>query len=181
LRIAGAVGFPVALKGISAAVSHRGAAGLLAVDLHGEDDLASAWRRLNGRAGALGVAMNGFYVQRMAKDGSELLVTAFRDPLFGSMITIGAGGGLTEMIDDVVTQRAPVSEAGAAAMITRLRSFERLAPMGAETNHAAAFIARVSQLSLGAPWSKFILEINPVKWHSGGAVAIDGLLVIEAD
>jgi hypothetical protein len=43
----------------------------------------------------------------------------------------------------------------------------------------AAFIARLSQLAAGAPWRRFVLEINPVKWGDDGVVAVDGLLVID--
>lgn len=179
-RIAVEIGLPVVLKGIARTVTHRAAAGLLAVDLRSPDEVAAAFRRLQRRAEELGVAMDGFLVQRMAKGGAELLVAGFRDPLFGPMISVGVGGGLTETVDDVVTQAAPLDEAGAAAMISRLRSYEKLAPAGAGTNRAAKFVAGFSQLCLSAPWPRFTFEVNPIKWSADGAVAVDGLLVIEA-
>jgi acyl-CoA synthetase (NDP forming) len=174
------IGFPVVLKGISPSVTHRAAAGLLSVDLRTEQDVEAAFARLSERARSIGVRMDGFYVQGMAKGGSELLVAGFRDPLFGPMVTVGVGGGLTETINDVVTQPAPVSEAGAAAMIARLRSHARMAPDGDEGG-AAAFVARFSQLCLGAPWKAFTFEVNPIKWTARSAIAVDGLLIIEAE
>ena len=54
--------------------------------------------------------------------GAELLVTAFRDPVFGVMVSCGSGGVLTELIDDVVTERAPVGVELAAHMLERLRT-----------------------------------------------------------
>jgi hypothetical protein len=89
------------------------------------------------------------------------------------MVSCGAGGVLTEVIGDVVTERAPVSEALAAHMLSRLRIQEHPAS-------AAAFISRLSQLAANAPWPRFILEINPVLWSRDAAVAVDGLLIIEA-
>jgi hypothetical protein len=43
----------------------------------------------------------------------------------------------------------------------------------------AAYIARLSQLAAGAPWKRFVLEINPVKWDGDRVTAVDGLLVVE--
>lgn len=173
VRIAQAIGLPVVLKGISAQVTHRAKAGLVAVDLRSADEVRDAFRRLTARAAELVARMDGIYVQKMHKGGAELLVSAFRDPHFGTMVGCGSGGVLTELIDDVVTERAPVSEALAVHMLSRLR-------VKAEPGPAAAFISRLSQLAAGAPWERFILEINPVLWSRDTAIAVDGLLIIEA-
>ena len=45
--------------------------------------------------------------------GVELLVTAFRDREFGVIVGCGLGGGMTEIIDDVVFARAPIDADGA--------------------------------------------------------------------
>jgi len=173
LRIAQAIGFPVVLKGISAQVTHRAKAGLVAVDLRSENEVRSAFRRLTARAAELVARMDGVYVQKLHKGNAELLVSAFRDPHFGTMVSCGRGGVLTELIDDVVTERAPVSEALAVHMLGRLRIKQDAGP-------AAAFVARLSQLAAGAPWERFTLEINPVLCSRDAAVAVDGLLIIEA-
>jgi hypothetical protein len=103
--------------------------------------------------------------------------------MFGLMISCGAGGGLTELVDDVVTRPAPVDEAAAADMIARLRSYRHLRPGPDDALRlpAAAFVAAFSRLAASAPWTRFTFEINPVKWTSGGAVAVDGLLLVEQD
>jgi acyl-CoA synthetase (NDP forming) len=181
LRIAQEAGLPVVMKGITPKVTHRAAAGLLAVDLRTKEDVADAFRRLQARAKEIGVALDGVYVQKMARGGVELLVTAFRDPIFGPMISCGSGGGLTEQLDDVVTSRAPVDEAVAADLLgrTRLIKLAKDANGPLDTKDAAAFIAKLSQLAAGAPWPRFTFEVNPGKWSRSGVVAVDGLLVIE--
>jgi hypothetical protein len=180
LHVAASIGYPVVLKGISGRVTHRAKSGLLAVDLRSEDELRGAFRRLVGRAEELSVALDGIYVQRMHMGGAELLVTAFRDPLFGTMVSCGSGGVLTELIDDVVTERAPVSEALAASMLDRLRSRHHAADArGAlPPQPAAAFIARLSELASTAPWKRFVFEVNPVLWMRDSAIAVDGLLIV---
>lgn len=117
LRAADAVGYPVALKGISSTVTHRAASGLLALGVRSDQEARDAFRRLTDRANSLGVRLEGVYVQRMVGGGLELLVSAFRDPVFGLMISCGAGGNLTEVIDDVTLERAPVDQALALTML----------------------------------------------------------------
>lgn len=181
LRIAGQIGLPVVLKGISAKVTHRAAAGLLAVDLRSDAEVGEAYRRLQARAAAIEVTLDGVYVQKLSRGGVELLVSVFRDDLFGTMISVGSGGGMTELLDDVVTAPAPVDAAAAMAMIRRLRLFDQ-----AKDEHgpldpapAAGFVAHLSELGACAPWPRFTLEVNPIKWRRNGVVAVDGLLIVE--
>ena len=180
VQVAQSIGLPVVLKGISSDVTHRARAGLLAVDLRSPEDIQRAFRRLIARAAELSVSLDGVYAQKMLDGGTELLVTAFRDPLFGTMVSCGSGGVLTELIDDVVSERAPVSDALAAHMLERLRSralaFDAAGSL--PPARAAAFIARFSELASTAPWTRFIFEVNPVLWARDSAVAVDGLLIV---
>ena len=41
------------------------------------------------------------------------------------------------------------------------------------------FVAAFSALAAAAPWRRFVLEVNPVKWMADQSVALDGLLIIE--
>jgi acetate---CoA ligase (ADP-forming) len=181
LRIAREIGLPVVMKGIAAQVTHRAAAGLLAVDLRTEQDVTDAFRRLQARAETIGVVLDGVYIQKLERGGVELLVSVFRDTMFGTLISVGSGGGMTELIDDVVTERAPVNEAVAASMIGRLRLHEHARDEQGSLDVAsvASFVARLSRLGAGAPWSHFTFEVNPIKWRRSGVVAVDGLLIVE--
>lgn len=178
---AAAVGMPVAMKGISPAVTHRAAAGLLALGLNTPETVRATYRRLTDSAQASGIALDGIYVQHMVEGGLEVLISAFRDPLFGPMISVGAGGGLTELIDDVAIARAPVDEAGASALLERLRLMRSAGKMKRPPDRAllARYVAHVSQVAAGAPWRQFVLEINPVKWTAEYVTAVDGLLIVE--
>ncbi len=88
---------------------------------------------------------------------------------------------MTELLDDVVTARAPVDETVAAEMIGRLRSAARARDTQGPLDRAApaAFVAALSRLGAGAPWPRFTFEMNPIRWNRHGVVAVDGLLVIE--
>jgi acetyltransferase len=181
IAAAHAVGYPVAMKGISSAVTHRAAAGLLALGVSSDQEVSDVFRRLAEQAKGLGVSLDGLYVQRMVRGGLELLVSAFRDPVFGVMVSCGAGGNLTELIDDVIVERAPVDEALALQMVERLRIMRHAPKLAREATPRAVaeFVARFSRLAATAPWRRFVVEVNPIKWSREGVVAVDGLLLVE--
>jgi acyl-CoA synthetase (NDP forming) len=183
LQAAESIGLPVALKGISAEVTHRASVGLVAVDLYRLEDVKAAFHDIHARARQISIELEGIYVQKLHPGGIELLVTAFRDPLFGTMVTCGAGGRWAELIDDVVTERAPLDRELATHMLERLRIGRNATDRGGspDTDSAARFIARFSELAATAPWDRFILEINPVKWTREEVVALDGLLIVNCD
>ena len=112
----------------------------------------------------------------MMRDGAELLVSAFRDPDFGVMLSLGAGGTLSELLDDVVLLPAPTGPAAVVHALRRLRVMRRA---GDRLDALVDFAARFSALAAAAPWRRFVLEVNPVKWTADAARAIDGLLIIE--
>ena len=181
--LAAEVGYPVAMKGISPAITHRAAAGLVALNIEHADAVLSTDALLRQRALARGVTLDGVWVQHMFAGQYELLVTAFRDREFGVMVGVGMGGGLTEIIDDVVFARAPLNADGAQDLIGRLRTTRRLPDFFSPTQCALAadFIARFSALVASAPWARFTFEINPVKLAVDSLAAVDGLLLIESD
>jgi len=162
-------------------MTHRAAAGLLELDLRSEEDVRDAYRRLSELACGESIALNGLYVQHMEKGRLELLVSAFRDPVFGVMVTCGAGGNLAEIIDDVTLERAPFSPTQAARVLQRLHIIRGAKHIDKNANleAVAEFVARFSELAEASPWKKFVFEVNPIKWHSNHVVAVDGLLIIE--
>jgi acetyltransferase len=181
VRAAHEAGLPVAMKGISSSITHRAAAGLLALDLRTDDEVRNGWRHLAERAREIGVRLEGAYVQQMASGRLEILVSALRDPVFGVIVACGAGGNLTEIIDDVALARAPFGVARAEQVLSRLRIVQcasRVDP-GARIEPLAAFVSEFSRLVAGAPWRRFVIEINPIKWRAQDVVAVDGLIIIE--
>ena len=73
-----------------------------------------------------------------------------------------------------------MSEALAVFVLERLRTRRHAADAKGllPPDHAAAFIARFSELVSTAPWPRFVFEMNPVLWTRDAAVAVDGLLII---
>ncbi len=181
VRAADDVGYPVAIKAISAAITHRAAAGLVKLNVENADAVARANRALRDRAAELGAALEGIWVQHMISGGLALPVTAFRDRQFGIMVGGGIGGGMTEIIDDIVFARAPIDADGAFDMLGRLRTIERLSALlaDADRRRAADFLARFSSIVATAPWDRFTFEVNPLKLGTDEVAAVDALVVID--
>ncbi len=55
----------------------------------------------------------------MVASGIELLVAARRDPVFGPVVVVGAGGKLVELIADTALRLGVVTEADAGEMLRR--------------------------------------------------------------
>lgn len=180
-RAADEIGYPVAIKGISPAITHRAAAGLIALNVDTADSAAKADRAIRTRAAARGVTLDGTWVQHMFSGDKELLVTAFRDEEFGVMVGCGMGGGMTEIIDDLVLTRAPIDAEGALDLLARLRTVRRLPDVlsDLQRRQAAEFVARFSGLAATAPWRRFTLEVNPLQLGQDDLAAVDGLLHVE--
>jgi acetate---CoA ligase (ADP-forming) len=173
------VGLPVAIKAISAEVTHRDVAGLVRLNVSSEKDAIETFAIFAKRALELGVPLDGVYVQQMMPGGEEMLVSVFRDPTFGDMVSCGAGGTRAELLDDFVLARAPVTSRVAIDLLQRLRVVRLAVASGLPIEPMASFVAAMSELAMSAPWQRFTLEVNPVKWRTGDVATVDGLLVIE--
>lgn len=179
-RAAAEVGFNVAMKAISPTITHRAVAGLVALDIATEAAAVETFTAFQARAVALSTSLDGVWVQHMFRGSIELLVTAFRDPEFGVIVGCGMGGGLTEVIDDVLFARAPIDTNGAEDLLRRLRTLRRLPALVSDLQLrlAAGFIADFSALVASAPWQTFTLEVNPLKLGHTDIAAVDGLLIV---
>jgi len=84
------IGFPVALKGLGFA--HKTDAGAVVLNLGSRSDVAAAAHHIRADA---------FLVERMVPAAiAELLVGVVRDPAHGYVLTLAAGGVLTELLKD---------------------------------------------------------------------------------
>jgi succinyl-CoA synthetase beta subunit len=92
-------------------------------------------------------------------------------------VSIGFGGVLTELLDDVVFAPAPVDAQDASEMIDRLRGrelldgYRRTSP--ADVEGLAHLVSVVSRGFVGSGFRE--IEINPLVWDGEEWVAVDWL------
>ena len=178
---AAAIGFPVVLKLVHPLLRHKTEAGAIRTGLRDRRDVVAALDELAAADVPEGCRV---MVEAMAPPGPELLLGAIRDPAFGPLVVLGAGGVDAELQDDTSVRLAPVSAAEAATMLDELASAGRYrghrgAPAVDEPRLAAA-ISAVSALFAQRP-ALAELEINPLRVVAGGGLlALDALVVERA-
>jgi acyl-CoA synthetase (NDP forming) len=171
-----ALGFPVVIKAACVALEHKSDVGGVVLNVRSAAEADSAARRLAQLAPSV-------LVEEMITDGvAEILVGISVDPQFGQLLVLGAGGVLTELLNDSVTLLPPFTAAGIEAALGRLRVARLLAgyrgrPPGdaaalaqaalACTRYAAANLEQLAEL-----------DLNPiiVRPRGKGVVAVDALI-----
>ena len=165
---------PVAVKISDAAVAHksdRGGVHLSVATAHAMTTAVDALR-------AIGAVE--FLVEAMAPAGIDLVVGARRDPVFGPVVLVGVGGVATEVYADVAIASVPTSLSRLTALPGRLAAQALLDGFRGGPTVDREALARVLE-ALGAllvanPHLDEI-EINPLRAHARGLVALDAVIV----
>jgi acyl-CoA synthetase (NDP forming) len=178
------IGYPVAVKVVSADIPHKTEHGGVALNLADADAVALAVRRMDERIrGELPTArIEGYLVSEMVRGGTECILGVARDATFGPVVTFGLGGVAVELLRDVVSRLAPVSVEQAHAMMRELRTWPLLsgwrgAPAG-DTEAVAQAISALSHLAVAQQDAIAAIEVNPVVVlaQGQGIVALDAAI-----
>jgi acyl-CoA synthetase (NDP forming) len=166
------LGYPVVLKTAVAGV-HKTERGGVALDLRDAGSVREAAERIGPP----------FIVQPLVRGGTELLVGAVQDPVFGPLVAVGPGGTFAELIGDASFRLAPLTDADAADLVSagkvgRLLEGFRGAPPADEAA-VADLLLRVGRLADDLP-EVAELDLNPVIAGPGGAVAVDARMRVAA-
>jgi acetate---CoA ligase (ADP-forming) len=170
------LGFPVVIKIADPGVAHKSDRGGVVLNVRTAAEASAAAQRL-------AVLSPTLLVEEMVSDGiAEILVGITIDPQFGQLLTLGAGGVLTELLRDTATLLPPFTAADIAAALARLR-IGRL--LGGFRGRPPADVPALIEAALGcARYAAANLEqlteldLNPVIVRPAGlgAVAVDALI-----
>jgi len=180
------VAFPCVLKISSADVPHKTEMGGVQLDIANAHELRSAAEAMLRRVceAVPRARIDGFQVQEMVKGLAEVLVGYSYDPAVGPIVSVGLGGVLAELYQDVSIRPAPVSIDVARQMLSEVKAFAQLSgyrnlPLG-DIDALAHAVARVSELARCTQPRVAEAEINPlaVLPAGRGVRALDGLVMI---
>jgi acetyltransferase len=186
LVIAEALGFPVAMKINSPDISHKSDVGGVRLNLNNAHTIRTAFKEILADAARHrpDAHLDGVTVSRMSRkpNGRELMVGMIRDPVFGPIITFGAGGTTVEIMGDHAVALPPLNRYLASSLINNTRisklldAFRRMPAV----NRAALenVLLRVSEMVCELPWLQE-MDINPLIVDEEGAVAVDARVVVD--
>jgi acetate---CoA ligase (ADP-forming) len=183
-RAAKDIGYPVAVKVVSADLPHKTEAGAVKLDVADETALRRACADALDAVARRhpGACVRGLLVQEMVGDGREMVVGASRDPQFGPVVTCGLGGVFVEVLRDVQRRIPPIDAAEARSMIAGLAGVATLGAFrgrsAADVDAAVDVIRRIGQLALDLEDRIAEVEINPLMVTPSGALAVDALVVV---
>jgi acyl-CoA synthetase (NDP forming) len=178
------IGFPVALKVLAPRLAHKTEAGAVRLGLADPRAVARAARELLRLA--KGRAIEGLLVQKMVH-GAEMMLGVTRDPVFGPLFLVGAGGVHAEVLADTACRPLPASRDDIRAMLSEVKAMRLLRghrglPAGdlAALEESALAVARLAG-GLGGRLRE--LDVNPLAVLSKGrgAAALDLLIVLDPD
>ncbi len=165
------IGFPVVLKGEG--VAHKTEAGAVSLNLEDAAEVIEAAETMEATS---------FLVEEMITGTvAELLVGVIADPAHGFVLTLGAGGTLTELLQDRQSLLLPASEASIRDALKRLKINRLLVGFrGGDAACISAIIDAVMQLQdyVTTHADKIVeIEINPLICTKARAIVADALLV----
>lgn len=179
LAAAAELGYPVVLKALGRL--HKSEAGGVVVGLAAPAELAQALTRMERD-----LAPTSYSVERAApvSEGVELIVGAKRDPRFGPVLLVGAGGLFAEILADVAVALAPATEEAAEALLHSLRAAPLLdgarGRVPVDLPAAARAAASLSRLAAEHPEIAEV-EVNPLLVTPEDALGLDARIVLREE
>lgn len=186
VEVAEASGYPVVLKLDSPDITHKTEAGGVELNLTDQAQVRSAFARIVEKASRWqpGAVVRGVTVQRMARvsSGVEMILGFKRDPVFGSVIMLGAGGVNAEILGDSTLGFPPLNETLVMRMLEKLRILPLLkgyrGKPGVDMNALVTTVMRLSYLASDNP-AVTELDINPLLVAADGTIALDARAVLD--
>jgi len=183
-RIAGEMGYPVAVKLHSETITHKTDVGGVQLELQDADAVRAAFRSIKTAVAEKATASDflGVAVQPMVRrEGWELILGSTVDAQFGPVILFGAGGQLVEVIRDRALALPPLNTTLARRMMERTKIFTALKGLRGQAPVDLAglehLLVRFSQLVIEQPWIKEV-DVNPLLASAGRLVALDARMVL---
>jgi acetyltransferase len=169
-----ALGFPVVLKAHAPEIVHKTDVGGVHLDLRSPEDVRVAYHRVKGLTSE--VRLTPF-----VRGGIEALVGARRDPEFGEIVLVGAGGVWAEALGGAQIRTLPTSEGefkemvDAAPVAHMASHFRGGGAVGLQPLVAAA--RSIAWLLLALPEVTDV-EVNPFVLSHQGSFALDARVLV---
>jgi acetate---CoA ligase (ADP-forming) len=175
----------VAIKVISADLTHKSDAGGVALDIAPDDAEATAAALLDTvRRREPAARLDGLLVSPMRAPGVDLLAGVVRDPDWGCVLAVGLGGIWTEVLHDIRRVALPALPDAVRAALLDLRGAPLLrGARGTEPvdlDAVVEVVARLGELALALGEELATIEINPLRVTGSTVEALDAVVAWRA-
>jgi acetyltransferase len=186
LLLAEQIGFPIAMKVDSPDLPHKTDAGGVRLNIKNAPAVRNAYhdiietvQKRHPEAKINGVSIEPFLSR---PNGRELMIGVFRDPIFGPVITFGAGGSDVDIFSDRSVALPPLNRFLAKDLIDSTRAskilgeFRNMPPVDREA--LKEVLLCISEMVCELPWI-IEVDLNPLIVDENGAIAADARIVID--
>lgn len=185
LVIAESMGFPIAMKVLSTDISHKSDAGGVRLNIRSAQEVRGTYRRLIDEVSQKvpDATISGVTIEQMYRNsnGRELMLGIMRDPVFGPVISFGAGGTTVEIMGDAAISLPPLNRRLAIDLINRTKVSKLLGEFrhmpAVDMDQLIDVLLRVSNLACELPWIQE-MDINPIIIDEKGIVAVDARIAV---
>jgi acetyltransferase len=186
VQIARKLGYPVVMKVNSPQILHKTEVQGVIVGVANDDDVERVFQEMVDRAKRIrpDADVHGVTLQPMlaSADGIELIVGAKKDPVFGSVMMVGAGGITAEILGDRALELPPLNERLAYRILESLRIRPLLhgfrGRRAMNIDRLVEVLLKFSYLISENP-SIRELDVNPLLVTSEGATALDARVILD--
>lgn len=184
IAISKQIGYPVVLKIASPDVAHKSDVGGVKVGLKSNADVIRAYRDImrSVKEKYPGATIDGVSVQKMARQGIEVIIGMSKDPQFGPVLMFGLGGIMVEVLKDVSFRIVPMNKRDAREMVREIKAYPILdgyrGQEPANVPYLEEMILKISDFVDKHPEISE-MDINPIFAYRDGAVAVDARIVLE--
>lgn len=186
LLIAQQIGFPIAMKVNSPNITHKTDSGGVMLSLGNAQAVVGAYHEIieKVKLSRPDAHIDGVSIEPMIvkPNGRELMVGVTNDPVFGPIITFGAGGTTVEVMGDRSVALPPLNTFLAKDLIQdthvakMLVAFRHMPPV--DMGALESVLLRVSEMVCELPML-MEMDINPLIVDENGALAADARVVVE--
>lgn len=180
LMAAQVLGFPVVMKINSQQIAHKSEVDGVRLNITDAQSVRRTFAETVERARKLRpeAEIEGVTVEHMvsARAARELMIGVMRDPIFGPIISFGAGGTEVEVLEDHAVGLPPLNNFIIETMINHTRvarlmgAFRHMPPMNRQA--LASILQRVSEMVCELP-EIVSMDINPLIGNDKDVVAVD--------
>ena len=173
------IGYPLVMKGSSAAVAHKTEKGLIHVDIRTDKEAQNAFDEI--MAGLKGLD-GAVLMQEMVYGKRELVIGLSRDDQFGPCVMFGLGGIFTEILRDISFRKAPLSKNDALKMMREIKGHKILDAIrgmeAADVELLSHILINVGRIGLDIEQVQEI-DLNPVILSGAKPVVVDALIILK--